>query len=214
MASQPGLWKKRVLIPFWCLRICIMIFLIGIYAIALHAVNSVGEFVKPVIASIVVFLLFIVICLLIDILAIVLFLRDALKPGTFLIMNCFQTGFFGGVLIMDLVAVARGTSSEGIGGSIFVFLTFVGLLIYSAVGYHRAKKQAQRGNYAVAYNPTVPTAYAPPHLDAPPYQLHTAYHSQTAAPVELQNSHYLPPYQAHGATTDSYNQGQMKPAHI
>lgn len=65
-------------------------------------------------------MLFIVVCLLIDILAIVLFLRDALKPGSFLTMNCFQTGFFGGVLIMDLVAVMRGTSAAGIGFSIFV----------------------------------------------------------------------------------------------
>lgn len=70
--------------------------------------------------SVVVFMLFIVICLLIDILAIVLFMRDALKPATFLTMNCFQTGFFGGVLIMDLVAVMRGTSAAGIGFSVFV----------------------------------------------------------------------------------------------
>jgi hypothetical protein len=70
--------------------------------------------------SIVVFILFISICLLIDILAIVLFLRDALKPGTFLTMNCFQTGFWGGVLIMDLVAIMRGSNAAGIGFSIFV----------------------------------------------------------------------------------------------
>ena len=66
------------------------------------------------------FMLFIVACLLIDILAIVLFLRDALKPATFLTMNCAQTGFWGGVLIMDLVAIMRGSSAAGIGFSIFV----------------------------------------------------------------------------------------------
>lgn len=65
-------------------------------------------------------MLFIVVCLLIDVLAIVLFMRDALKPGTFLTMNCFQTGFFGGVLIMDIVAVMRGSSPAGIGFSVFV----------------------------------------------------------------------------------------------
>lgn len=70
--------------------------------------------------SVVVFMLFIVICLLIDVLAIVLFMRDALKPGTFLTMNCFQTGFFGGVLIMDLVTAMKTRSSTGIGFSIFV----------------------------------------------------------------------------------------------
>jgi hypothetical protein len=71
-------------------------------------------------STVVVFMLFIIIVLLIDVLAIVLFLRDALKPGTFLTMNCFQTGFWGGVLIMDLVAIGKGGSAVGIGFSIFV----------------------------------------------------------------------------------------------
>lgn len=50
MANQPGLWKKRVLVPFWIVRICIMLFLIGIYAYALRAVDGLGEFAKPAIA--------------------------------------------------------------------------------------------------------------------------------------------------------------------
>lgn len=65
-------------------------------------------------------MLFIVIVLLLDVLAIVLFIRDALKPATFLTMNCFQTGFWGGVLILDLVAIGRGASAVGIGFSVFV----------------------------------------------------------------------------------------------
>lgn len=65
-------------------------------------------------------MLFIVIVLLIDILAIVLFLRDALKPGTFLTMNCFQTTFWAIVLLMDFVAVGRGANAVGIGFGIFV----------------------------------------------------------------------------------------------
>lgn len=97
-------------------------------------------------------------------------------------------------------------------------LSFLSLLIYSAVGYHRAKKQAQRGHYAAAHNPAmynaaVPTAYPPQYQVPSPYQ-QTAYHGQTAAPVELQHNQYLPPYQAHGATTDYYNQQPLKPAHM
>jgi hypothetical protein len=70
--------------------------------------------------TVIVFMLFIVIVLLIDILAILLFLRDALKPGTFLTMNCFQTAFWGGVLIMDLVAIGQGANAAGIGFSVFI----------------------------------------------------------------------------------------------
>ena len=70
--------------------------------------------------KVIVFMLLIAICLLIDVLAIVLFMRDALKPGTFLTMNCFQTSFFGGVCIMEIVAVSQGRGEAGLGFSIFV----------------------------------------------------------------------------------------------
>jgi hypothetical protein len=50
MANQAGLWKKRVLVPFWIVRICIMLFLIGIYAYALRVVDKVGDVAKPAIA--------------------------------------------------------------------------------------------------------------------------------------------------------------------
>lgn len=65
-------------------------------------------------------MLLIVAVLLMDVLAILLFLRDALKPGTFLILNSVQTGFWAGVLIMDFVAIARGASAIGIAFSVFV----------------------------------------------------------------------------------------------
>lgn len=58
--------------------------------------------------------------LLIDVLAILLFLRDALKPGTFLTMNCFQTAFWAGVLVVGFAAIGDGASTVGVGFSIFV----------------------------------------------------------------------------------------------
>jgi len=69
---------------------------------------------------VVIFLLFVVVVLLIDVLAIVLFLRDALKPGTFLTMNCFQTGFWGGSLILNLAAIGRGADKITIAFSVIV----------------------------------------------------------------------------------------------
>ncbi|KAH7396529.1 hypothetical protein DE146DRAFT_614300 [Phaeosphaeria sp. MPI-PUGE-AT-0046c] len=215
MASkQPVLWKKRILVPFWVVRICLMLFIIVTYSWTLRHLKELKDVTQPAVATVVIFMLFIVIVLLIDILAIVLFLRDGLKPGTFLTMNCFQTGFWAGVLILDLVSIARGASAVGIGFSVFIFVTFVGLLIYSAVGYSRAKKAAQRGQYAPAHNPAAPVPFgqAPVYDTAAPYQQNTAYHSQTNGPVELQN-HYLPPYQG-GAATDYYTQQPVKPAHM
>lgn len=191
-----------------------MLFIIAVYGWTLRAVDEYKDMIKPAVASVVVFMLFIVIVLLIDILAILLFLRDALKPGTFLTMNCFQTGFWAVVLIMDFVAVGRGASTVGIGFSICVFLTFVGLLIYSIVGYRRAKKAAQRGQYVPALNPAAPApaAYPTEYHNAPPYQQSTAYISPASGAVELE-SNYPPPYQA-GAAGDYYHQQPVKPAHI
>ncbi|KAF1845498.1 uncharacterized protein K460DRAFT_109996 [Cucurbitaria berberidis CBS 394.84] len=217
MAQQPVLWQKRVLVPFWTVRIFIMIIIIATYAWVLQSVNNIKDVAKPAIASVVVFMLFIIIVLLMDILAIVLFLRDALKPGNFLIMNCIQTGFWAVVLIINFVAIGRGKSSVGIGFSIFIFLTFVGLLIYSIIGYTRAKKAAQLGQYAPAHNPaapapaTYPAPYPTQYQNANPYQQTTAY-SHTPEPVELQAGH-LPPYQA-GAAGDYYSQQPQKPANV
>jgi hypothetical protein len=49
MANQPGLWKKRVLVPFWIVRICIMVFVIAAYAWALRHVGDIADFTKPAI---------------------------------------------------------------------------------------------------------------------------------------------------------------------
>lgn len=83
-------------------------------------------------------------------------------------------------------------------------VTFLGLLVYSFIGYRRAKAAGQRGQYAPAHNPALATAYSEQHS--------TAYHSQTQPPVEAQDP-YPPAYQA-GAAGDYYQQQPMKPAHI
>ena len=50
MAKQTGLWQKRVLVPFWIVRICIMIYMIAAYGYALRIVNGYQELAKPEIA--------------------------------------------------------------------------------------------------------------------------------------------------------------------
>ena len=42
MAQQPVIWKKRILVPFWIVRILAMIFVIAIYAYALKVLRDQG----------------------------------------------------------------------------------------------------------------------------------------------------------------------------
>ncbi|EMD67968.1 hypothetical protein COCSADRAFT_267217 [Bipolaris sorokiniana ND90Pr] len=216
MEQGKGLWKKRILVPFWIVRICLMIFIIAIFAYTLRTLKDLKDFTEPGPGTVVLFILFMVIVLLIDVLAILLFLRDKLKPGTFLTMNCFQTGFWAGVLIVDFVAIGHGVSPVGIGFSIFVFLTFLGLLIYSIIGHRRAKAAAQRGHYAPAHNPALPATdlHGTPYFGAPDNHQNTAYHSQTHPPPDAHDQYAAPPSYQAGAAGDYYQQQPMKPAHI
>ncbi|PSN73564.1 hypothetical protein BS50DRAFT_569089 [Corynespora cassiicola Philippines] len=224
MAQQPVIWKKRILVPFWIVRILAMIFVIAIYAYALKVLRDQGTSREyPAMGVIIVFMLMIIGVLLLDVLAIILFLKDKLNPTVFLIMNSTQTGFWGGILILDLIAIARGANAVGIALTVGIFLSFVGLLIYAAVNYHRARKAAQRGHYAPAHNPAAPAPQSASYGHAAPTHHHdnpfsdnhgTAYHSQTQ-PVELQHNslpEYVPPQ--HGAAADYYSHQPAKPAHM
>jgi hypothetical protein len=53
MANQAGLWKKRVLVPFWMVRICIMVFLIASYGYGLRTVDGYHLFSKPDMAQVI-----------------------------------------------------------------------------------------------------------------------------------------------------------------
>lgn len=135
MQQEKGFWKKRILVPFWVVRICILLFIIIITAITLNQLDSIN-ITKPGVgyddtdgtymhahvltasSSVVFFMILMVIVLLIDILNIVLFLRHALKPGPFLTTSSFQTGFFAGILIVEFVAIGNGASAIGLAFSI------------------------------------------------------------------------------------------------
>ncbi|KAF2649841.1 hypothetical protein K491DRAFT_610012 [Lophiostoma macrostomum CBS 122681] len=210
--KQPTVWKKRILVPFWIIRIGLMLFIIAAYAWAINVLRQDPEYTAPAIGVVVIFMLLIIAVLLMDILAILLFLRDGLNPKTFLILNCVQTAFWAAVLILDIVSVARGESGVGLGFTIFVLFTFVALLIYAIIGYRRQRAQARLGHYAPAHNPAAPVAHGahpPAYMNAAPYQQNTAYYPPTGGisqdQFHMQNTH--------GAAGDYYNTQPAKPAH-
>ncbi|KAM0330120.1 hypothetical protein ACHAQA_004292 [Verticillium albo-atrum] len=148
---------KRVLIPFWCVRIFVMAINVVVYVLAIsvvaqykddisHFETEFGTNLAPnaIIAIWVVIMVIIALCLILDLVAIIKRARRNLSPKFFLIINVVQT-FVWTVL--------------------FALLSFVGLLIYASVIFHKHRKGTLE--YAPAANPANPATGYNPHVVQP-----------------------------------------------
>ncbi|KZL80611.1 hypothetical protein CI238_10442 [Colletotrichum incanum] len=185
--SSPFL--KRVLIPFWVIRIAVMVLEVILYAaaIAYAAANKddldhIGideRTASSVIAILVVILIIIASCLVLDIICIVKRSRRTLSPRFFLIANVIQTAVWLVLFILTMLGVS---SPIAFIIAIVIFASFVGLLIYSSVIYHKFRKGTLRGNYAPANQPSAYNgAYSaneptkPYDANAPRYEMDNRY---------------------------------------
>lgn len=121
--SSPFL--KRVLIPFWVIRIIIMIIYAAIYVAALAAIGAFSDRVNDaledegysrssfgaVIAVMVVVLVIILVCLILDILCIIKRSRRTLSPRFFLITNVIQTAVWVVLMGLSLAGAGGGVGS-------------------------------------------------------------------------------------------------------
>lgn len=115
--SSPFL--KRVLIPFWVIRIIIMLILIALYGLLIGAIAAIpdrrlkGEYdltvaKNTVIAIAAVVAVLIIICLILDIVNIVKRARRTLSPKFFLITNVLQTTLWLVYFILMAVGAKSG----------------------------------------------------------------------------------------------------------
>ncbi|WYZ40960.1 hypothetical protein EsH8_IV_001301 [Colletotrichum jinshuiense] len=164
--SSPFL--KRVLIPFWIVRVAIMLLEIIIYAFAIavfsrnqEELNDIGGIERTagmVIGVSAVIVAIITCCLILDIVCIVKRSRRTLSPLFFLISNVLQSLVW---TVLFILAIIGGSSAFGFIIAIVVYASFFGLLIYASVIYHRFRKGTLRGNYAPANNPAAYTGGYP-----------------------------------------------------
>lgn len=129
MASQHVVgdspFLKRVLIPFWVIRIIIMLIYAAVYIAALAAIGAFSDEINDaledeglqrsslgaVIGVMVVVLVIVLICLVLDILCIIKRSRRTLSPRFFLITNVIQTTVW--VVLMGLsLAGAAGSAAN------------------------------------------------------------------------------------------------------
>ncbi|POS73589.1 hypothetical protein DHEL01_v208026 [Diaporthe helianthi] len=204
MASQhvfgDSPFLKRVLVPFWVVRIIIMLIFAAVYIAALAAIGAFSSEINDalendgyerssmgaVIGVMVVVLIIVLVCLMLDIFCIIKRSRRTLSPRLFLIINVVQTTVW--IVLMGLSLAGAGSSAANIIIPIIVLASFIGLLIYASVIFHMSR------------NGTLNTKGMPSGAGMEPYSQPTAYpdynNQQKASydPVEAPGSYTMNDY--------------------
>lgn len=203
--SSPFL--KRVLVPFWVVRIGIMCLYIVIYGLALIGLSAYGGDIErelrneyntsialgPVIAIIAVILVIVIFCLVLDIVCIVKRGRRTLAPRFFLIVNVIQTTIWTVLFALSMVGVRTGTT---VAIGVIIYLSFAGMLIYASVMFHKHRKGTLGGAPGSGYKPTQ-------QHDAHTFDPNASYGYGQANAQPYQPAPYAP---------QDYNSYQQKPA--
>ncbi|KAK3997902.1 pH-response regulator protein palF/prr-3 [Cladorrhinum sp. PSN332] len=160
--SSPFL--KRVLIPFWVIRIIIMLIQIAIYALLVAGLGIYKDDSRrlfdeyntklaynTVLAVACVIMGITLLCLILDIVCIIKRARRTLSPGFFLGANVSQSLFYTVSFILGMIGARPNAITAVV--QVIILLSFLGLLIYASVVFHQYRKGALRGNYAPAHNP-------------------------------------------------------------
>ncbi|RDI77510.1 hypothetical protein Vi05172_g12504 [Venturia inaequalis] len=163
MAPAQTQWLKRVLVPFWVIRVLAMALYEVTYILLLIIVAQNISYSDleggrgRYIASIVVVILFIGLCLLFDFLSMIWLCRHSLRPKTFLIFQVIETTIWVVLVVLSIVGLAqirgsgyRRPSPLAYILQIILLISFVALLIYASIIYHRARKASRSGTYAPA----------------------------------------------------------------
>jgi glucan phosphoethanolaminetransferase (alkaline phosphatase superfamily) len=117
--SSPFL--KRVLIPFWVIRIIIMVIQIGVYGVLIAGLGVFKDDVQrlwneyntslsydAVLGIAVVILLIVLLCLILDLVCIIKRARRTLSPPFFLGVNIAQSVFYLVNFILSMVGASSG----------------------------------------------------------------------------------------------------------
>ncbi|KAK1830992.1 hypothetical protein QBC39DRAFT_234326, partial [Podospora conica] len=146
--SSPFL--KRVLIPFWVLRLLVLVVGIGSYGFTLAIIIAYTDDLQdyerqyntklPITAAkaaLGVVLALLLICAALEITCIVKRGRRTLSPKFFLIVNVLQTVF---VVVMFILAMIGMPGAGGVAVAVVILLFFLGFLTYSSVIFHKFRK--------------------------------------------------------------------------
>ncbi|PVI04096.1 hypothetical protein DM02DRAFT_519444 [Periconia macrospinosa] len=150
MANPNYTFKKRILVPFWVIRGLLVLLFIIAFGYMINMTSCQYDDAE----SMIIFYIFLIGVLLLDILQIFYFYKNKLTPLTFLTLNAMQCGFWVGNFFADIASMSRtGADPVTIGIILFILVLYLPMLVYASIGYHRQRKQQRLGNYSLTYNP-------------------------------------------------------------
>ncbi|KAK7541936.1 uncharacterized protein J3D65DRAFT_612039 [Phyllosticta citribraziliensis] len=180
-------WLRRVLIPFWIIRVVFMLLIAASFGIGIAVIakdkndadddddtdtnynnDRTTKIGAKTIAIVAIFFVLVLVCLILDIVSIVKFARRNLRPKTFLIFNTIQTTFWAAILVIDIVGSIKHRSALNFLFALIVFALFLGLFIYAVIIYRRSRRDAARGVYAPTANPAVAAMQPAPYVSPSP----------------------------------------------
>ncbi|KAK4166932.1 hypothetical protein QBC43DRAFT_186276, partial [Cladorrhinum sp. PSN259] len=160
--SSPFL--KRVLIPFWVLRILIMLLQIALYVLIVTGLSVYKDDSRrlfdeyhtklaynTVLAVSCVIMGITAVCLILDIVCIIKRARRTLSPAFFLGVNASQSLFYTVSFVLSMIGPRRNAAAYVV--QVIILLSFLGLLVYAAIVFRQYRKGSLRGTYAPAHNP-------------------------------------------------------------
>ncbi|KAK8176161.1 hypothetical protein IWX90DRAFT_498817 [Phyllosticta citrichinensis] len=146
-------WLRRVLIPFWIIRVVFMLLIAASFGIGIAVIakdkndadddddtdtnynnDRTTKISAKTIAVVAIFFVLVLVCLILDIVSIVKFARRNLRPKTFLIFNTIQTTFWAAILVIDIVGSIKHRSA----------LNFLFALIVLGRRSHPSNKHARK----------------------------------------------------------------------
>ncbi|KAF2003684.1 hypothetical protein P154DRAFT_561127 [Amniculicola lignicola CBS 123094] len=226
MAAKPRqtIWKKRMLFPFWTIRILLMIFVMVIYILAFLKLKKdddpdfhYEENKKGYIAVFVVFELVCFIVILLDVLTILMYLKGNLRPAVFVGIGSLQTAFWAVILVIDIIAAIRKDKNvkRGIPFTVSAFIIFLNFLIYGVTVLLKERVMRKKGHhsvpaYDVRHSYDAGAGYAHPPGATLPNVPKSDNHQESGYYTEADTPLVVKP-QSQGGMMQS---GSLKPAHV
>jgi hypothetical protein len=105
-------WLRKVLLPFWVCRILLLVMMAVAQIASVYWISQELDIKGSVLASLVVVVLFAVLCVSMDAVSMILLGRNALKPIAFLVIQAIETTLWTGLIVVEIINAVETSSKR------------------------------------------------------------------------------------------------------